>query len=777
MSASPVNPTPPIEYAPSSAEQLFVEILTEALGLIGVQSLQFQVPFLDLDKRQRFIDFALQSPLDRYAFEIDGEYFHRPDSPAVTGEEFRDGLQRQNALVWQGWRVYRWTDTQLSLEKDRVIDQLRLFLERELSSGVLEKSSVLPQQEGAEFPLRQHQSEALIELERLRREGKTIALLTHATGTGKTRVAVADAKRMGLRTLYLAHTEKLPRQAQECFRELWPEATSVVYRRGNHEAASSAHVVLSTFQSAVRNLTRFNPREFGYVIIDEAHHAAADTFLKVVEYFQPRFLLGLTATPDRHDNRSLLQIFRETAHRLTLEEAIERGLLVPIRCLRVKTNVDLQRVRYNGVDYRLQDLESVIQIPARNELIAKIYLDHAYGRRAVCFCVNVDHAERVAEVFRSRQISAESVSGRMTVEEREDRLRRYDSGELKVLCACDMLNEGWDSPATEVLLMARPTLSKVLYVQQLGRGTRLHPGKTSLLVFDFVDQAERYSQALSLHRVFGKDQYRPGALVAAPTAMLQEESDIFTSGNGQTPPLILGLNIFDTSLQPIDIFRWQDEAAGMITAGELARELRVDDDTIRQRIRRDEIKPDLTVPVGEREHHYFRPEQISELQRRYGVEALTEETIKDVFMEFVAAGDMASSYKPVLLLGMLHHADRAGRVRVQELVAFFRDFYMKRAANGLLIEAPKIRMSKVAELSDLDIERTMLAMPFEKFERKGFFRRQKDLAFVRFTEALWHRLNSEDRQLIIEKCRSQTEDYYRRIALGPAAPPSSDSPI
>src|SRR5207237_9734313 len=107
----------------------------------------------------------------------------------------------------------------------------------------------------------------------------------------------------------------------------------------------------------IAGLNDFDEREFGYIVVDEAHHAAADTYRKIIGYFRPRFLLGLTATPERHDDQSLIDIFCNTAHRLELSEAIERGLLVPIRCVRVHTNIDLSKIRFNGVDYCASDLE------------------------------------------------------------------------------------------------------------------------------------------------------------------------------------------------------------------------------------------------------------------------------------------------------------------------------------------------------------------------------------------------------------------------------------
>jgi hypothetical protein len=446
---------------------------------------------------------------------------------------------------------------------------------------------------------------------------------------------------------------------------------------------------------------------------------------------------------------------------LDLEEAIRREILVPIRCVRVKTNVDLTRVRFNGVDYRIRELEEALQLPGRDAMVAQTYCDHALGKRAVCFCVDVNHAKRMAEAFREAGVAAASVDGSMSAKKRDGLLADYEAGRVTVLCACDILTEGWDSPITEVLLMARPTLSKIVYVQQLGRGTRKAAGKDCLLVFDFIDNTARHAQALSVHALLKKSEYRPGALVAAPDSMLQAESDAFAAGG--TPTAISGLHLYAAHLEVVDVFRWQDEAEGMVQASELAIELLVDDETIRDRVRRGDIRPDLSVPIGSREYHYFRRERIPELQKHYGVEPLTAENIRTAFLTFVSAADMAASYKPVLLLGMLECADGSGRVNIAELVAYFRDFYLKRLKEGLRVEAPKIRMANADALTDLQIERVMLGMPFEKFERKRFFRRVKDISMVRFDEALWRRLTAEDKAALRISALQQISIYFDRI--------------
>jgi superfamily II DNA or RNA helicase len=393
----------------------------------------------------------------------------------------------------------------------------------------------------------------------LRAEAKTIALLTHAQGAGKTITAIMDAKRLGGRTLFLAHTRDLVTQAYEKFRELWGEVSTGLFFGGVH--APEKHNVVGSIQSVSDHLTDFKPGDFSYIVIDEAHHATAPTYKRVLGYFTPRFLLGLTATPDRADGQSVLELFRDSAHRLSLREAVELGELVPIRCVRVQTNIDLSKVRFNQVHYNRKDIEETIIIPPRDRLIVRTYLDHVPGRKAVAFCVNVRHGEQLAEQFRLAGTPAQSVSGRMPGKQREEYLRAFRAGQLRVLCACDILNEGWDCPDVEVLLMARPTLSKVIYLQQLGRGTRKAPGKECLVVFDFVDNAHRYNQALSLHRVLGVNRYRPGTIVLGPPNVREAEERMLAAGEKPTTTLEIGLWARD--YQEIDVFNWQ-EALGAV---------------------------------------------------------------------------------------------------------------------------------------------------------------------------------------------------------------------
>ena len=197
------------------------------------------------------------------------------------------------------------------------------------------------------------------------------------------------------------------------------------------------------------------------MIIDECHHAAAESYKRIISYFYATFTLGLTATPERADGEDLLAIFQNVAHKLDIKEAVETGILALVRCIRVKTNINLQDVRLQGFKYNSLDLETKIMIPGRNQLIVDTYLEYVKDKPAVMFCTSVKHANLLAGMLKEAGINAESISGSTKPNIRKKILSAYDAGEIQVLCACDLLNEGWDSPHTEVLFMARPTMSKL----------------------------------------------------------------------------------------------------------------------------------------------------------------------------------------------------------------------------------------------------------------------------------------------------------------------------
>ena len=250
----------------------------------------------------------------------------------------------------------------------------------------------------------------------------------------------------------------------------------------------------------------------------------------MLAYFKPKFTLGLTATPERADDKNILDIFKNTAHKLDIQTAVEIGELVLVRCIRIHTNVDLTKVRFNSVQYNIRDLESKIFVPERNTLIADTFMEYCSEKRTVIFCASVKHAEEIAKLICERGANAQAVSGSMKPSERKEYIVKFQKGEIKALCACDLLNEGWDCPETEVLFMARPTMSKVLYTQQLGRGMRLADGKESLIVFDFVDNASQYNMPYSMHRLFQLKDYKPGKLVLGTKQQRSADDRLYAKG-------------------------------------------------------------------------------------------------------------------------------------------------------------------------------------------------------------------------------------------------------
>jgi superfamily II DNA or RNA helicase len=740
----------------SQPEDLFGGLFAEVFGLEKASLLVPQHPVADVYGNTRYIDFALRTIAERIAFEIDGLTWHVPNPDRV--HDYENALLRQNSLIHNGWRVFRWTDRQIAGEPERVKEQLALFLER--IPGLLEFDDFLPRQRGQVVELREHQEDALRALEELRAEGNTIALLPHATGTGKTVTAIADARRLGGRTLFVVHTKDLVTQAATKFGELWPEAPCGRFLDSTRE--TDEHVIVATIQSLSKNLAEFKPHDFHYLIIDEAHHATAESYQQVLGYFRPHFTLGLTATPDRADGQSALEVFRNAAHRLSLREAVEYGELVPIRCVRVETNVDLSRVRFNAVQYNRKDIEEAVLVPGRDRLIVETYVDHVPDRKAVVFCVNVRHGEELAKLFRSVDVPAWSVSGRMPAKERREALEAFAVGTVRVLCACDLLNEGWDCPDVEVLFMARPTLSRVIYLQQLGRGTRKSAGKESLIVFDFVDNATKYNASLSLHRLLGNNQYRRGGLVLGNAEALRAEQEAL--GRGERPTQTLPVSLWATDFREIDVFDWQDAVKGMVTSSDLEVELAAAEGRIREAVRRGDVAPDHTLALGERTYYYFRRDRAEEIRVRLSLPRVDDETIRDRFMEFVTQMDMSASYKPVMLRALLDHVDENGRANLEVIARAFHEFYRERRRIGLAVERANFRMADPDQVASETAREVMLSMPFKKFEQRKFLRYDKDVAFVQFSPALWRQLTPDDLTSIRSTCATKIGAYYERLA-------------
>jgi superfamily II DNA or RNA helicase len=360
--------------------------------------------------------------------------------------------------------------------------------------------------------LRSYQQEALVRVKEAYRAGKRRLLISLPTGTGKTVIFAHFPRvlKMKKRLLVLAHREELLVQALNKFRSVNPELRVDIEQAGAH-ASDDAQVVIASVATLARKnsprLSRLNPNDFSIIVVDEAHHAVAPTYRRILDHFgvfdpaTSRLLVGFTATPRRGDNQGLGTVFQEVCYARDLREMITAKYLAPISGWRVDTGVSLDAVKVRHGEFVEDQLARVVNTPDRNRLLFQAYSSLAGGRRAIVFCVDVAHAQAVAQAFADAGISAAAIWGALAKDERRARLTRFSNGELDVLTNCVVLTEGFDEPRVDCVIMARPTRSKLLYAQMLGRGTRLHPDKSNLLVVDLADNSTMH-QLPGLHSLF-----------------------------------------------------------------------------------------------------------------------------------------------------------------------------------------------------------------------------------------------------------------------------------
>jgi ATP-dependent helicase IRC3 len=360
--------------------------------------------------------------------------------------------------------------------------------------------------------LRPYQQEALARVRQAYLAGRRRVLVSLPTGTGKTVVFAhfPSTLKMKKRLLVLAHREELLLQAEQKFRVVDPQLKVEIEQAGAY-ASAEAKVVVASVPTLARSrgarLSRLKPDDFSIVVVDEAHHAVAPTYRRVFDHFglfdaaTPRFLIGFTATPRRGDHQGLGEVFEEVCYARDLRSMIADGYLARIGGWRVDTGVSLDDVKVRRGEFVESDLANVVDTPLRNQMLVKAYRDLAPCRRAIVFCVSVAHARAAQRTFAEAGIRAGAVWGEQPRDERRAILASFSAGELDVVTNCNLLTEGFDEPRVDCVIMARPTRSKLLYAQMVGRGTRLHVDKTDLLVIDIADNS-RTHQLPGLHSLF-----------------------------------------------------------------------------------------------------------------------------------------------------------------------------------------------------------------------------------------------------------------------------------
>ena len=354
-----------------------------------------------------------------------------------------------------------------------------------------------------------YQQEILDKLEAERRvRGYHRNLVVAATGTGKTVISALDYKRFRkqnaaspCRLLFVAHREEILKQSLYTFRAVLKDANFGEMFVGSYKPDSIDHLFLSiqTFNSQDFT-TKTVPEFYDYIIVDEFHHAAAPTYQKLLDYYQPRILLGLTATPERMDGKSILPYFNHRiAAEIRLPEAIDRKLLCPFQYFGVTDSVDLDSLKWSAGSYdkgeltKLYTLSGIAANRRADLVVASLlkYVTDIDDVKGLGFCVSVEHAEFMCRHFNRRNIPSMFLTGNSPDEERKNAKQRLVSGEVRFIFVVDIYNEGVDIPEVNTVLFLRPTESLTVFLQQLGRGLRLAEDKECLTVLDFIGQANK----------------------------------------------------------------------------------------------------------------------------------------------------------------------------------------------------------------------------------------------------------------------------------------------
>ena len=346
------------------------------------------------------------------------------------------------------------------------------------------------------FEPRGAQIEALCALENSRAEGATKGIVQAATGVGKTYLAAFDSKNYQ-KVLFVAHREEILKQAAVSFKNVRNSDDYGFFYGG--EKTTDKSVIFASVATLGRPeyLTEkyFAPDYFDYIVIDEFHHAVNDQYMRIVNYFKPQFLLGLTATPERMDGRNIYEICDyNVPYEISLTEAINKGMLVPFRYYGIYDETDYSGIHPVHGHYEEKDLNGIyVGNEHRYDLIYKYYKKYG-SKRALGFCCSRVHAEEMAKQFCKRGIPAVAVYSNadgVYSEDRSTAIEKLKSGEIRVIFSVDMFNEGVDITAVDMVMFLRPTESPIVFFQQLGRGLRRSAGKEYLNVLDFIGNYEK----------------------------------------------------------------------------------------------------------------------------------------------------------------------------------------------------------------------------------------------------------------------------------------------
>lgn len=723
----------------SPLELLFEKNFTDVYGMDSLKYLWKEYGIVDNSGRNYFLDYFVRTGNGGIAVEENGVAYHHPQIIGV--EKYRKQLRKQNACAQWGIKLYRFSTEDCQFES-RIEDDIRTFF-GEGVAGFQENGLLI----GRRVELYEHQVATLQDIERKRSEGIRAFLIVFPTASGKSRIVEEDMRKFAsekadFKALVLAPNTDIVRdwhyRIEKSLRELRDK------------------IEVNTFAYMVRNYTKLSPDEYSYIVIDEAHHAVAPMLKRVIQYFTPEFMVGLTATDQRPDKKRLESVFGSYKTGLSLVQAMEEGIVAQANVYRIETNIDLSHVRFNGKDYINADLEKSIRVTSRNELIVNVLLEYfcsgeAAKRQGIIFCVNTKHTQEMEKLLNTAGISAKAYTGQTRGAEKV--MSDFKEKKLRFLCVCNMISEGWDYPELGILVMARPTLSKVLYLQQIGRGLRRTDTKKNVFVIDVVDEYGAMARPCSMHSIFQNALYVPFGNIACRSYSVGDLIEID------------GLQERVERIVELDISSFEDKYGDYLSQEQLAREFYVSTGTITSWVKKEKIRPTVTYPFGSRQVWLFSPEDVKKIRQDLDIPEHTEETIKQDFFDFLEERDYSLSYKMPFLLSFLKNMNSIGDADIEEVLNDYIAFYERRIQRGLPVDRPSCPYNSETLKDRKMIKANMLTNPFEKFERKRFLYHSKDLNLISMNHALFSRMEKADFQRVKEQMAEDIRNYYRDMGI------------
>lgn len=723
----------------SPLELLFEKNFSNVYGMSSLKYLRKEYGIVDNMGNNYFLDYLVRSKKGDIAVEENGVTYHHPQ---IIGEErYRRQLRKQNTCTQWGIKLYRFSTDDCQFES-RIEDDIKEFFGE--NTVDFEENGVLINRK---VQLYDHQVATLQDIEQKRREGIRTFLIVFPTASGKSRIVEEDMRIFAkesenFKALILAPNTNIIRDWHARI-----EASLKEYRD---------QIEVNTFAYMARNYQKISPDEYSYIVIDEAHHAVAPVLKRVIQYFTPKFMVGLTATDQRPDKKKLESIFGSYKTGLSLIQAMEEGIVAQANVYRIETNIDLSHVRFNGKDYINADLEKSIRVTSRNELIVNVLQEYfcdgeIANRQGIIFCVNTKHTVEMEKLLNASGISAKSYTGQS--KNADKIMSDFKDKKIRFLCACNMISEGWDYPELGILVMARPTLSKVLYLQQIGRGLRKTDTKKNVFVIDVVDEYGAMARPCSMHSIFQNAMYVPFGNIACRNYSVGDMIEID------------GLHEQVERIVEVDVTSFEDKYGDYLSQEQLARDFYVSTGTITSWIKKGKIKPTVAYPFGSKQIYLFSPEDAVRIRQELEIPEHTEETIKQDFFAFLEERDYSLSYKMPFLLSFLKNMNSIGDAEIEDVLSDYIAFYEDRIEHGLPVDRATCPYNAETLKDRKLIKANMLTNPFEKFERKRFLYYSKDLGVISMNHALFSRMTDVDFQRVKEQMQEDIRNYYRDMGL------------